>query len=54
MKTRENKRCEGGGSGGKGGRERSGGLKMKYNLPPGRDVALLSSCRASTINENVP
>jgi len=31
-----------------------GGSKMKYDLPPGRDVALLLSCRASTIRENVP
>ena len=27
---------------------------MKNDLPPGRDVALLLSCRASTIRENVP
>jgi hypothetical protein len=31
-----------------------GELKMKYNLPLDRDVALLLSCRASTIKENVP
>lgn len=31
-----------------------GGSKMKYDLPPSRDVALLLSCRASTIRENVP
>jgi hypothetical protein len=31
-----------------------GGSKMKYDLPPGRDVALLLSCSASTIRENVP
>lgn len=56
MKKRE-KRREGGG-GKETEREKRGagrgGSKMKYDLPPDRDVALLLSCRASTIRENVP
>jgi len=55
MKKRE-KRREGGGGKETEREKRVGreGSKMKYDLPPGRDVALLLSCRASTIRENVP
>lgn len=56
MKKREKRREGGGGKETEIKRKRSkeGGSKMKNDLPPGRDVALLLSCRASTIRENVP